>query len=145
MEDDERQMKAQQAGARLAESLNLSPSTRKLIVNGVLVAIALVAIAAVVSLLGGRGREDSTDSAEAGPATAGTYIRAGGWICNSHYAAAGNARLQSVNSIVGFEGCSQVGTDIRVNVLNRTVVNGYEVVQVGNAGGVAWVWSEHLN
>lgn len=75
---------------------------------------------------------------------AGAVLEAGGWICDSHYAASGNARLISVGSMIGFKGCIQVGADVHVNVLNRTFFNGFDVVQVGNIGGVGWVWADHL-
>lgn len=75
---------------------------------------------------------------------AGAFLHAGGWICNTHYEASGNARLLSVGAMVGFKGCTQVGDDVPVNVLSRTFFNGFDVVQVGNAGGVGWVWAEQL-
>lgn len=71
-------------------------------------------------------------------------VRAGGWVCNGAPAAAGNARLVQAGSQIGFQGCYQLGADVSVNILERGSYMGYDLLKVGNQGGIGWIEASDL-
>jgi hypothetical protein len=64
------------------------------------------------------------------------HVKAGGFLCDNSGEVMGEAQLRGKTTIA-FRGCQQIGADVEVNVLDKDPRFG--AVQVGNAGGVAWV------
>jgi hypothetical protein len=137
-----RRLTPEEAGAKFAERLNLSLRTRRHIVNGAVVALVILGVFAGERLFKETfskfGESAGSTDASAPSQDAADYVRAGGWICNTAIDAVGYSRLSQFNVPSGFSGCTQIGRDLRVNILERTSLAGTEIVNVGNSGGAGW-------
>lgn len=95
------------------------------------------------------GKQNLTDANsysgtnETSTAQEGNFIKIGGWICNDQYAAMLNVRYVEITKN-GADGCSQIGARTRVNIISRIELSGFELIKVGNSGGVAWIVASDL-
>lgn len=81
----------------------------------------------------------------------GSYVKAGGWICNNAMFAVSLAQMRSAPSwqvlsrLNGdVKGCTKIGSSLRVNILDNTQIGNISVTEVGNPGGTGWVLPDDI-
>lgn len=92
-----------------------------------------------------------TQEVQLSRSSAGSYIKAGGWLCTDAMSAVNMAQMrrspawETITRLKGeMPGCAEGGREVSVNLLDNTEIGNVEVTKVGFRGGVGWVLPDDL-